>query len=85
MTKYSEKFKLMVVKEYQKGKLGLAEKYGMKDSTPIIRLLQIISFFIKVVRNNECRTLEDLILVDDGLTIPSIGVWFTGRKSYSNY
>lgn len=34
MVKYSEKFKLMVVKEYQEGKLGyklLARKYGVKS------------------------------------------------------
>ncbi|MFJ5762066.1 helix-turn-helix domain-containing protein [Neobacillus sp. NPDC093182] len=44
MTKYSEKFKLMLVREYQEGKLGyklLAEKYGMKDSTPIKRWVKI--------------------------------------------
>lgn len=34
MAKYSGKFKLMVVKEYQEGKLGyklLARKYGVKS------------------------------------------------------
>ena len=33
MAKYSEEFKLMVVREYQEGKLGyklLAKKHGMK-------------------------------------------------------
>ncbi|WHY66422.1 helix-turn-helix domain-containing protein [Neobacillus sp. SuZ13] len=48
MTKYSEKFKLMLVKEYQKGKLGyklLAEKYGMKDSTPIKRWVKVYEKF----------------------------------------
>ena len=36
MAKYSEEFKLMVVREYQEGKLGyrlLAKKHGMKDHT----------------------------------------------------
>lgn len=40
MVKYSEGFKLKLVKEYQAGKLGydlLAKKYSMKDSTPIKR------------------------------------------------
>ena len=48
MTKYSEKFKLMLVKEYQKGKLGyrlLAEKHGMKDSTPIKRWVKVYEKF----------------------------------------
>ncbi|MDN3016154.1 transposase [Paenibacillus sp. BSR1-1] len=40
MAKYSEQFKLKLVKDYQEGKLShkhLAEKHGMKDSTPIFR------------------------------------------------
>jgi transposase len=44
MAKYSEKFKLMLVREYQDGQLGyklLAEKYGMKDSTPIKRWVKV--------------------------------------------
>jgi transposase len=48
MAKYSEKFKLMLVREYQTGKLGyklLAEKYGMKDSTPIKRWVKIYEKF----------------------------------------
>jgi len=48
MAKYSEKFKLMLVKEYQGGKLGyklLAEKYGMKDSTPIKRWVKVYEKF----------------------------------------
>ena len=38
MAKYSERFKLMVVREYQEGKLGykpLAKKHGMKDHSHI--------------------------------------------------
>ncbi|WP_197089536.1 transposase [Bacillus sp. SA1-12] len=40
MAKYSEEFKLKLVKEYLEGKLGyrlLAQKYNMKDSTRILR------------------------------------------------
>ncbi|WP_139378283.1 helix-turn-helix domain-containing protein [Mesobacillus jeotgali] len=40
VVKYSEGFKLKLVKEYLSGKSGykfLAKKYGMKDSTPILR------------------------------------------------
>ena len=49
MAKYSEKFKLMLVREYQEGKLGyklLADKYGMKDSTPIKRWAKIYKIFL---------------------------------------
>lgn len=48
MAKYSEQFKLMLVKEYQEGKLGyilLAKKYGMKDSTPILRWVKVYEKF----------------------------------------
>lgn len=48
MAKYSEEFKLMLVREYQEGKLGynlLAEKYGMKDSTPIKRWVKVYEKF----------------------------------------
>jgi len=48
LAKYSEKFKLMLVREYQEGKLGyrlLAEKYGMKDSTPIKRWVKVYEKF----------------------------------------
>lgn len=48
MAKYSEQFKLMLVKEYQEGKLSykqLAKKHGMKDSTPIIRWVKAFEKF----------------------------------------
>ncbi|WP_238017427.1 helix-turn-helix domain-containing protein [Oceanobacillus jordanicus] len=48
MAKYSEKFKLMIVREYQEGKLGyklLAKKYNMKDSTPIKRWVKVYEKF----------------------------------------
>ncbi|MFS0865696.1 helix-turn-helix domain-containing protein, partial [Fredinandcohnia sp. 179-A 10B2 NHS] len=48
MAKYSEQFKLMLVKEYLEGKLGyilLAKKYGMKDSTPILRWVKVYEKF----------------------------------------
>lgn len=48
MAKYSEQFKLMLVKEYQEGKLGynlLANKHGMKDSTPILRWVKAYEKF----------------------------------------
>ncbi|MGX6443973.1 helix-turn-helix domain-containing protein [Neobacillus sp. K501] len=48
MAKYSEQFKLMLVKEYREGKLGyilLAKKYGMKDSTPILRWVKVYEKF----------------------------------------
>ncbi|MEY2194955.1 transposase, partial [Neobacillus sp. BF23-41] len=48
MAKYSEQFKLMLVKEYQEGKLGydsLAKKYDMKDSTPILRWVKVYEKF----------------------------------------
>ncbi|QCJ40826.1 hypothetical protein FAY30_02275 [Bacillus sp. S3] len=44
MVKYSEGFKLMLVKEYLAGKLGyrlLAQKYGMKDFTRIMRWVKV--------------------------------------------
>ncbi|MBV7508898.1 transposase [Bacillus sp. sid0103] len=48
MGKYSEKFKLMLVREYHEGKLGyrlLAEKYGMKGSTPIKTWVKVYEKF----------------------------------------
>lgn len=48
MAKYSEEFKLMLVSEYQEGKLGyklLAKKHGMKDSTPIRRWVKVYEKF----------------------------------------
>ena len=48
MAKYSEQFKLMLVKEYQEGKLEyilLAKKYVMKDSTPIKRWVKVYEKF----------------------------------------
>ncbi|MBT2700814.1 transposase [Bacillus sp. ISL-40] len=44
MAKYSEGFKLMLVKEYQAGKLGyrlLAQKHNMKDHTRIMRWVKV--------------------------------------------
>jgi transposase len=44
MAKYSEQFKLTLVREYQEGTLGynlLAKKYDMKDSTPIKRWVKV--------------------------------------------
>jgi transposase len=48
MAKYSEKFKLMLVIEYQEGALGynlLAKKYGMKSSTSIKEWVKIYEKF----------------------------------------
>jgi transposase len=48
MAKYSEKFKLMLVKEYQQGKLSykqLAEKHGMKGSSQIKRWVKVFEKF----------------------------------------
>ncbi|WP_209125863.1 helix-turn-helix domain-containing protein [Alkalihalobacillus sp. BA299] len=50
MAKYSEQFKLMLVKEYQAGKLGydlLAKKYGIKSSTVIKRWVKLYEQFGK--------------------------------------
>ncbi|WP_342429495.1 transposase [Neobacillus sp. FSL H8-0543] len=44
MAKYSQEFKLIVVKEYQEGKLGyerLAKKYDMKDFSQIRRWVKV--------------------------------------------
>ena len=44
MAKYSEGFKLMLVKEYLEGKLGyrlLAQKHNMKDHTRIMRWVKV--------------------------------------------
>jgi transposase len=48
VAKYSEGFKLMLVKEYLEGKLGyrlLAQKYGMKDFTRILRWVKVYEKF----------------------------------------
>ncbi|WP_332699516.1 helix-turn-helix domain-containing protein, partial [Halalkalibacter lacteus] len=48
--KYSEQFKLMLVKEYQEGKLGynlLAKEYGIKSSTVIKRWVKLYEKFGK--------------------------------------
>jgi len=48
MAKYSEQFKLTLVKEYQEGKLGynlLAKKYDMKDCTQIKRWVKVYEKF----------------------------------------
>ncbi|MBD8071649.1 helix-turn-helix domain-containing protein, partial [Bacillus sp. PS06] len=48
MSKYSEDFKLMVVKEYQEGKLGfrtLAKKHGIKGKSAIHRWVKIYEKF----------------------------------------
>jgi transposase len=48
MAKYGRKFKLMLVREYQEGKLGynpLAEKYGMKSSAQLKRWVKIYEKF----------------------------------------
>ncbi|MBS4193565.1 helix-turn-helix domain-containing protein [Lederbergia citri] len=48
MAKYSEEFKLMVVKEYQEGKLGhrsLAEKHGVKSKAQVERWVKIYEKF----------------------------------------
>lgn len=48
MAKYSEQFKFMLVREYQKGKIGydlLAEKHHMKNSSPIKRWVKLYEKF----------------------------------------
>jgi transposase len=48
VAKYSEGFKLMLVKEYLEGKLGyrlLAQKYDMKDFTRILRWVKVYEKF----------------------------------------
>jgi transposase len=48
MAKYSEQFKLTLVKEYQEGKLGynlLAKKYDMRDCTQIKRWVKVYEKF----------------------------------------
>jgi transposase len=44
MAKYSEQFKVMVVREYHKGKLSydlLAKKHNMKSSSPIKKWVKV--------------------------------------------
>ncbi|WP_216827897.1 helix-turn-helix domain-containing protein [Alkalihalobacterium elongatum] len=48
MAKYSESFNLMLVKEYQQGKLSynlLAQKHGMRNSSPIKRWVKVFEKF----------------------------------------
>lgn len=48
MAKYSEQFKLMLVREYQEGKLGydlLAEKHGIKSDTTIKNWVKVFEKF----------------------------------------
>lgn len=48
MAKYSEEFKVMLVKEYQEGKFGyilLARKYGMKSPSPIKKWVKVYEKF----------------------------------------
>ncbi|MFJ7981402.1 helix-turn-helix domain-containing protein [Lysinibacillus xylanilyticus] len=48
MAKYSQGFKLKIVQEYLKGKLGyllLAKKYGIPSPTPIKRLVRAYKAF----------------------------------------
>ena len=48
MAKYSEEFKLQLVKEYVEGTLGytlLARKYGLPDPSPIKRWVQAYQAF----------------------------------------
>lgn len=48
MAKYSEKFKLMIVKEYQEGKLSyklLAQKYRLPSQSPILRWVKLYEKF----------------------------------------
>ncbi len=65
MAKYSEQFKLMLVKEYLEGHLGyilLAKKYGMKDSTPILRWVKVYEKFgvegLKRKRHKEIYSVQ---------------------------
>lgn len=65
MAKYSEQFKLMVVREYQEGKLGydlLAKKHGIKSSTTIKKWVGIpessYHYQIKMMKKNENPDLE---------------------------
>lgn len=48
MSKYSEEFKIMVVKEYQEGKLGyrlLAQKYGIKSHQQVNKWVKVFEKF----------------------------------------
>lgn len=48
MAKYSESFKLMIVKEYQEGKLGyslLAKKYGIKSHNLVKKWVKVFEKF----------------------------------------
>ncbi|MFB6467282.1 transposase [Cytobacillus sp. Hz8] len=63
MAKYSEQFKLMVVKEYQKGGLGydlLAKKYGIKSSTPIQEWVKNMRNLVR--KDYKARRIKKLIL-----------------------
>jgi transposase len=65
MAKYSEGFKLMVVKEYQVGKLGydlLAKKHNMKSSSPIKKWVKVYEKFgvegLKRKKHNETYSVQ---------------------------
>ncbi|MBT2724711.1 helix-turn-helix domain-containing protein, partial [Bacillus sp. ISL-46] len=48
MAKYSEQFKLMIVREYQEGKLGyvlLARKHGIQSRTTIEKWVKVSEKF----------------------------------------
>ncbi|MBT2699530.1 transposase, partial [Bacillus sp. ISL-40] len=48
MAKYSEQFKLMIVREYQEGKLGyvlLARKHGIQSGTTIEKWVKVFEKF----------------------------------------
>jgi transposase len=65
MAKYSEKFKLMLVREYQKGKLGydlLAKKHNMTSSSPIKKWVKVYEKFgvegLKRKKQNETYSVQ---------------------------
>lgn len=65
MAKYSEQFKLMLVREYQKGKLGyglLAKKHNMKTSSPIKKWIKVYEKFgvegLKRKKQNETYSVQ---------------------------
>jgi len=59
MAKYSEEFKLKLVKEYAEGKLGyrrLAHKYGLPDPSPIMRWVRAYQEFgLKALRRKQTK------------------------------
>jgi hypothetical protein len=72
MAKYSEKFKLMLIREYQKGKLGdklLAEKHStmvllLKSANPknVTENCHLLNFYQKDDECNYYSFYEDVIL-----------------------